>query len=243
MKILQLNIWGGRLGKVVSDLLAREQADVVCIQEIFSVPGGKSFFFEDQEEIQKSAEYPHAHHTPSGVMNYMNRKASWGNCILSKLSFSYTNDEFTYFEVINDFDFIDSGNYNKGRVLQHVVVDSDYGKVNVLNHHGYHIHHHKNGDEETMRQCKLIADYIKGLDGPVVLCGDFNLLPNSDSLEQINEVLVNHVKEQKILTTRTPLTHKTEACDYIFTSSSIEVKNFQVLDDIVSDHKALIVEF
>ena len=94
-----------------------------------------------------------------------------------------------------------------------------------------------------MRQCGEIADYIKALEGPVVLTGDFNLAPESESLEQINTVLVNHAKERGVLTTRTSLTHKTEVCDYIFTGSDIGVIDFQVLDDIASDHKALVVEF
>jgi len=243
MKILQLNVWGGRLGSVVSELFVRENADIVCIQEIVSVPGGQSFFFEDMEELQEHAKYPHAHHTPSGVMNYMNRKASWGNCILSRIPFVDTNDQYTYGEMVNNFDFLENDDYNRGRVLQHVVVENGSDTLHILNHHGHHNHGHKNGDEETMRQCGMIADYVKNLEGQVVLCGDFNLVPDSESLEQINRVLVNHVKEREVVTTRTPLTHKTEACDYIFTSPSIEVKNFQVLDDIVSDHKALTVEF
>lgn len=87
----------------------------------------------------------------------------------------------------------------------------------------------------------MIVEYIKKLDGPVVLCGDFNLKPKSESLELINKILINHAKERGVITTRTPLTHKTEVCDYIFTSPDIDVKEFQVLDDIVSDHKALVV--
>lgn len=144
---------------------------------------------------------------------------------------------------VEDFDFLENTDYNAGRSLQHATVEYQGKSLHILNHHGHHIGSHKNGDEETMRQCGLIADYTKRLEGPVVLCGDFNLIPDSSSLEQINAVLVNHVKDKGIISTRTPLTHKTEACDYIFTSPDIEVKNFQVLDDIVSDHKALTIEF
>ena len=89
----------------------------------------------------------------------------------------------------------------------------------------------------------MIVDYIDKLKGPIVLCGDFNLKPESESLELINAKLVNHAKERGVLTTRTPLTYKTEVCDYIFTSPNIQVKDFQILDDIASDHKALLIEF
>lgn len=115
--------------------------------------------------------------------------------------------------------------------------------MHVLNHHGHHVPNHKNGDQETVRQCQMIVDYIEKLEGSVALCGDFNLQPESESLELINVKLFNHAKEHGVLTTRTPLTYKTEVCDYIFTSLDIKVKDFQILDDIASDHKALVVEF
>jgi endonuclease/exonuclease/phosphatase family metal-dependent hydrolase len=33
------------------------------------------------------------------------------------------------------------------------------------------------------------------------------------------------------------------ACDYVFTSTDIKIINFGVSDTLVSDHKALILEF
>ncbi|MEX2340763.1 MAG: endonuclease/exonuclease/phosphatase family protein [Candidatus Paceibacterota bacterium] len=243
MKILQLNIWGGKLEKQLALFLNREDADVVCLQEVVSVEGGRSYFFLDIHEILAKTSYKYFYHTPSWSGKYMRREASWGNCILSKTPFKKQHNFYTYLEEVTDFDFLEDTDHNAGRSLQHVVVETDKGMLNILNHHGHHVHEHKNGDDETLRQCGLIADYAKKLEGQVVLCGDFNLVPDSLSLEQINAVLVNHVKERGILSTRTPLTHKTEACDFIFTSPDIEVKNFQVLDDIVSDHKALTIKF
>ena len=243
MKILQLNTWCGRLENQIVNLLKHENADVVCLQEIVQVPGGKSFFFLDLEELQKACSYEYTHFTSSRSFRYMKRVATWGNAILSRQSFLETDDTYVYTEPIKDFDFLHDRLTNAGRALQHAVVETSTGNLHILNHHGHHLPEHKNGDGETMRQCGMIADYIKSLQGPVVLCGDFNLVPDSPSIELINKILVNHVKERGVLTTRTPLTHKTEACDYIFTSPDIEVKNFQVLDDIVSDHKALTIEF
>jgi endonuclease/exonuclease/phosphatase (EEP) superfamily protein YafD len=89
----------------------------------------------------------------------------------------------------------------------------------------------------------MIADYIRSLDGPVVLCGDFNLSPDSESLAQLNAILKNHPIEASLTSTRTQFTQKTEVCDYIFTSPDIQVKRFEMLEAIASDHAALIVEF
>jgi endonuclease/exonuclease/phosphatase (EEP) superfamily protein YafD len=112
-----------------------------------------------------------------------------------------------------------------------------------LTHHGYHIPDHKNGDEETLRQMKQLGEYIDSLDGPIILTGDFNLAPHSESLEQINARLINLCTQHRLKTTRTHLTHKTEVCDYIFVNNKVSVKSFQASDEIVSDHKALILEF
>lgn len=243
MKILQLNIWGGKLDKNLIDLLRREEADVLCLQEVVHLPGSHSVFFADLEEIQQSAGYDYVHFTPSYECNFMHRTMSWGNAVLSRQPFVETKKLYTYLEKVENFDRTIHTDYNAGRVLQHVVIKTEKTPLHVLNHHGYHINSHKNGDNETIRQCGMIADYVKKLEGLVVLCGDFNLVGNCQSIEQINSVLINHVNKNNVTSTRTPLTHKSEACDFIFTSPEIEVQNFQVLDDIASDHKALVVEF
>lgn len=241
MKILQLNVWGGKLEKQIVDLLNREDADVVCLQEVIDMTGHDSFLFEDLGEIRSKTGYEYFSFNAQFGYNFMNRKAKSGLVIFSKVPFLETDSLFTRLEYIDDFDIADT-DYNI-RSLQRGTLENLGRAVHILNHHGHHVPDHKNGNEETMRQCKMIVDYVEKLDGPVVLCGDFNLTPESESLELINKVLVNHAKERGVLTTRTPLTHKTEVCDYIFTSPDLEIKNFQVLDDIASDHKALTIEF
>ena len=241
MKVIQLNTWGGRLGKQIIGLLTREKADIVCVQEAIEMPGGDSFLFENLEEIKIQTGYQYCFFSPQFGYKFMNREAKSGHAILSNLPFVETYVTFTRLKYIDNFDLLDT-DYNI-RCFQHVVVERGGERLNIVNHHWHHVRTHKNGNEETMRQCKMIVDYIQKLQGPVVLCGDFNLAPDSESIEQINQILVNQVKERGVLTTRTPLTHKTEVCDYIFTSSNIGVKDFQVLDDIASDHKALVIEF
>lgn len=241
MKIIQLNTWGGRLGKQIIELLLREEADIVCLQEAIEMPGGYSFLFEDLEEIKIHTNYQHCFFSPQFGYKIMKREARSGLAIMSNLPFLETYETFTRLQYINNFDLLDT-DYNI-RCLQHVKVAYKGQNINILNHHGHHIQEHKKGDEETQRQCKMIVDYIQKLQEPVVLCGDFNLTPDSKSIEQINNILINQVKKHDVLTTRTPLTHKSEVCDYIFTSPKIKVTNFQVLDDVVSDHKALLVEF
>lgn len=37
MKLVQANIWGGRLDKVIPAYMARESADIACLQETLDV--------------------------------------------------------------------------------------------------------------------------------------------------------------------------------------------------------------
>ena len=240
MKILQLNAWGGKLGSQIIALLQREQADVVCFQEALRFPGGRSFLFDDIDSIAKITGYEHINFSPHVGYPLMKRTAQMGLVILSRHQFTgavITPLRLTY---NGDFDLIAS-DYNI-QSLQHVSIKHGMISLHVLNYHGYHIHEHKNGSPETLRQCKLIKDYISTLSGPVVLCGDFNLAPQSASIALIEEKMVNLVTESHTISTRTELTAKQEVCDYIFTSSDLSVKHFVVLDDVVSDHRALVLE-
>lgn len=71
--------------------------------------------------------------------------------------------------------------------------------------------------------------------------GDFNLLPESESLKKFEEFgLRNLIKEYGITSTRSSLYQKEEKyADYAFVSKDIEVQEFAVLPDEVSDHLPL----
>ena len=112
-----------------------------------------------------------------------------------------------------------------------------------IQHHGFWVPDHKNGNAETLNQTKIIANYVEALKGPTILTGDFNLIPTSESLEQINKLLINLSVKNKLETTRNDLTFKNEVCDYIFVNNEIKVKNFAMSEQVVSDHNALILEF
>ena len=169
------------------------------------------------------------------------KELAFGNVIYSSVPFSQASTVFTRGEYNNDFNF-DEDDYNI-RAFQHVQVAINGKKLNILNHHGHHIDSHKLGDDETLRQVKQICEYIKSLDGSVILCGDFNLAPESDSIKLINGNLNNLSVKYSLKTTRSKLTYKNEVCDYIFASNDIKVNSFAMDDTIISDHNALILDF
>ncbi len=241
MKLIQLNIWAGRLEKQIAGFLEEQQPDIACLQEAISIKGNGAIFV-GFEALQQCWRKPtHAFHTPMFSFKFMNRIASFGNGIISTLPFTDQEALYTNLEPKEAFDF-DMPDYNV-RNLQHVRLDIDGKKLHILNHHGHHIPEHKNGDESTMRQMRQIRDYINKLDGSIILTGDFNLSPHSKSLQLINRKLDNLSVKYKLETTRNELTHKKEVCDYIFVNDQVKVKNFVASDALISDHKALILEF
>lgn len=241
MKLLQLNAWGGRLESNIINLIRSESPDVVNMQEVFSAAGDVGLLIGTIESLRAELDYPHCFYSPVFQFRLMNSKAKFGNCVLSKKPFINHKTIYTHLDYVEDFSF-DEHSYNI-RNIQHAVISVGSKKLNILNHHGYHIAQHKNGDAETLHQMKQIGEYTDSLDGPVILSGDFNLAPHSESIELLNGRLDNLSIRHGLKTTRTPLTHKTEVCDYIFVNDQIKVADFYASDELASDHKALIVEF
>ena len=242
MKMIQLNVWGGKLGQQIIDFVKAEKPDFVCMQEVNDLEGRSGYkFFATLEEIRNGAGLAEKFMSPTYSARYMERKLSYGNAILSRLPFDSTRTIFTYREFIDDFDVErDGGNI---RNLQVAAVNAGGKTLNILNHHGYHIVGTKDGDDETMRQMRIIADIIKGLDGPVIMCGDFNLSPKSKSLALINNELINLSIRSGLKRTYNRLSAVHEVCDYIFVNDDIKVLSFKMSDELLSDHKALILEF
>lgn len=241
MRLMQLNSWMNRLDKQIVDLIHDETPDIITFQEALSSEHKGSTLLATLEQIQDRTNFKYK--DMAGVLRFPMMKASveFGNAVLTNYPPTNRATIFTSGKFVDNFDFAED-DYNV-RNLQHVAVQTPQGILHVLTHHGYHINAHKNGNDATLAACMKIHDYIKDLDGPVILTGDFNLSPDSPSLIPLNSLLRNLAAETNLITTRSLLTHKNEVCDYIFVNKQINVKRFWMSDEIVSDHNALFLEF
>jgi len=241
MKLIQLNAYNGRLEKPLIWFFKKEQADIICLQEAISIDGEAGLFLP-LEGMQEASGLPYAVIGPAFSIRYMARIAKFSNCIFSRLPIQKSEVIFTNLSHKEDYDFVKDRTANM-RNFVHAVINIDSQAYNILTHHGYHIPDHKKGDTETLRQMKFLGNYIDELEGPIVLTGDFNLAPNSKSLRHINQRLINLPVKYGLKTTRTSITHRKEVCDYIFINNKVKVENFYASEELVSDHKALILEF
>jgi len=234
-------MWNGRLGKQVIEFINAEKPDFVCLQEVLSLPGGAAGWFLTPIEDLQAAVGMELTYAPFLDFHFMNRTAEIGIAVLSALPVASQSITFTGRQFIKDFDSLESD--GNARNLLHTTFDSNGEALHVLTHHGHYTPGSKDGDEETMRQCGIIADYVAKLDGKVVLTGDFNLEPHSPSLEKINAALHNATIDYGLKTTYSKFGRLGMTCDYIFTNDAVKVLNFAMSDELLSDHAALVMEF
>lgn len=240
MRLLQLNIWGGRLMDSVIELVQVLDPTIICLQEVISteVP----MVFGTLQDLVRASEFPHTSFAPTFHFTVMGEDAEFGNAILSRYPISNQETVFFNLEYTADFSF-STHDYNI-RNFQRVDVESPDGVVHVINYHGLQVPAHKNGNEQTDKHLLRLADYVEPLAAePTVVVGDFNLAPTSSSLVPLNQRMTNHCIEAGIESTRTRLTRKKEVCDYIFTTSAVVASDFSVAGEVVSDHCALVVDF
>jgi len=241
MKLLQLNAWTLRLSSSVVELINQEAPDVVALQEI-PESDKQLGFFPTLSEFMDKARFHHSYFSPVYSFRYMLGKVDFGNAIISNLPLHDKYTVFTNSEYDADFS-LEESSYNI-RNFQHIVSENEDGKqFHLINHHGYHIAQHKRGDDFTLKACQQIFEYARTLEGPVIITGDFNLEPGSESLAVFEPLFRNLSTEFGLKTTRNTLTHKTEVCDYIFVNEAIVVNDFYASPVVASDHQGLILDF
>jgi endonuclease/exonuclease/phosphatase family metal-dependent hydrolase len=253
MKILTLNTWGGRAGKEKLLRFFAERGkdiDAFCLQEVWSAP------YEQLEGLAAGGLAINHDH----VLAY--GKQEIGTLLPEHTSFFHPHylDNYGLLTLVRkDIPLTQEGEVfvhkfkgytpqgdvgHHARNVQFVRMLNNDKPLWLLNFHGLWNGKGKTDSDDRILQSQKCIDFIKTLDGDVVFCGDFNLLPDTLSIKMLEDAgLRNLVKEYGVTSTRTSLYTKQEKfADYIFVSQGVKVKDFQVLKDEVSDHTPLLVE-
>lgn len=253
MKIISLNTWGGRAGK--DNLLNffnnhKKDADIFCLQEMWAAPyehlegesaGALAIRHKDimvrgvhevGELLSKHKSYFRPHHMDNyGLLMF----------VREELPVQGEGEIFVH----QYKGFIPEGDIgHHARNIQYVTTQLGEKIVTVINFHGLWNGQGKNDSEDRINQSQRIIDFLKTLPGEIVLCGDFNLLPDTESIKLFESFgLRNLIKEFGITSTRTSRYTKADKfADYIFISKGLVIKDFKVLPDEVSDHAPLLLE-
>lgn len=243
MKIVTLNIYGGRLKKELLEFfVSHSDVDIFCLQEVYNNAYGKDTIWEganfDSFEDIKSV-------LPEYVPQYHPHLGDWwglASFVKKNISVSECGETFVHLHKGHNMEIEVYGHTAKN--LQYVKVESSQGPVYVINFHGLWNGLGKSDSEARIAQSRKAAEFIRSLEGEIVFCGDFNLDPDTQSIKILEDVgLRNLVREFSVVSTRTSLyTKPGKFADYVFVSSGLNVLNFEVLPDVVSDHSPLLLE-
>ncbi|MDB5245271.1 MAG: Endonuclease, partial [Parcubacteria group bacterium] len=170
---------------------------------------------------------------------------NYGLCMFVRNDISVIEEEeiFVYHFKGYTPDVSDIGKH--ARNIQFVTFPMNEKLVTIINFHGLWNGQGKGDSEDRLTQSDKILEFIRTLNHPVVLCGDFNLTPETESLKKLeNAGLENLIKTFDITSTRTSFYTKPERyADYVLVSEDIKVESFSLLPEEVSDHAALSLDF
>lgn len=249
MKLITLNTWAGREKEPFEKFLAAHApfTDIFCFQEIFN---------DLDEEIATDTYINHTEgnrHILKEIADiltdfdvYFCPVASnvYGIAIFLKKGMEIIASGEVMLYENPSFD-PEEENSDHNRKMQWVHIKKDRKDVIVMNVHGHWDVSGKSDTSNRLEQSKIINDFIQTTGTiPKILVGDFNLLPETESIKMIEQNFTNLITKYNIPTTRTSLYKGDDKhADYAFVSPEVLVEEFQALPDVVSDHVPLSLGF
>lgn len=259
MKLISLNIWGGTVFEPLIDFVKSHAGDTdfFCFQEVFDTPtdrteareGARANIFHELQSVlpdhiahfapvQERYEYDHKIHGDSDW------DIAYGlACFVKKYIPLTQYGEFFIFKELNGI--YSNAECNMPRNIQYLQWHHHGAPYTILNYHGiWHPAIEKVDYPDRIEQSQKIRAFMDTLPGEKILCGDFNLNPDTESLAILESGMRNLVKECGITTTRSELYKKSSRfADYTLITPGVTVKNFTVPTITVSDHLPMVLEF
>lgn len=248
VKFICLNLWqGGNLFEAILQFLREEDADIIALQEVYD---GKDESLADKyrslEVIRKylGPTY-YFDFAPAFLDNRKEGKIAQGNAIFSRFPIknrgvTFFNEPYRddYTEVIQNFP-------NCPRNLEHVVLQTHVGEVNIFNFQGVW---DLDGDNYSVHRQKMSEKIIDAVSGKsnVILAGDTNSKPTNQAMRNIEQHLVsvfgNTLKSSFNMRRKTNPGYATAAVDLMYVSSDVQVLSYDCRDVDISDHQPLVAK-
>jgi hypothetical protein len=258
LRIVSLNVWGGLALQPLLDFIRQQvpTTDLFCFQEVLDGPelislacGFRTTLYRDLAatlpdfvgafdpivDWDQPTEDGRSVRIPYGLATFARRSLP----ILGRRAASIVDHQDTLDAVPGLFPVV--------RRLQLTEVRVPAGALLVGNYHGIARPGTKLDSDERLEQSRGIRRVADAHAGPVVLIGDFNLLPETESVRLLEAGLRNLVIERAIPSTRSRLNpyygtpQEQPHADYAFVSPELPVAEFQVPDVSISDHLPLLL--
>lgn len=251
MQLITLNIWAGSQHEELVDFFRKtaSETDVYCLQEVFDTPTELTRIGMVQANIFKIiqdilGDQFVGHFAPTQSKYVMMEGPTEHDLSYGLATFTRKNIEIL--EQGDIFVYRERDGYlhpDRGtlpRNLQYTVIPWQDSQLTIANFHGLWYHSSKDDNQFRLDQSRKVKAFLDARQGAKILCGDFNLLPETESLSFLEEGMKNLIKEYGVTSTRSSLYTKTHRyADYILVSPEINVQHFEVLPDEVSDHLPL----
>ena len=248
MKLVSLNCWGGQVKDILSFFNKYKDVDVFCLQEVLSGGNGmskrgeiKSLFEDIQKVLLKHTGYFFEY----GDGGYYSESSKDLDFKYGIAYFVKSNLIHSSGEGISLYNLEEKWNDYSGRFAAGCALSVSVENYSIINVHGLWQGSIKTDTEAKLAQSRKIIDLtIRTKGDKKIICGDFNLRPDTKSMFMIEKQFKNLIIENNIKSTRSSIYTKIEKfADFIFISKNIEPNDFKVLDEVVSDHLPLLLEF
>lgn len=237
---MTLNIWGGHVYDPLRSFISKHQdIDVFCFQEVYH-NAHEMITIEDRKvslniflELQSLLPNHTGYFRPVvdgiyGLCTFVNNKIK----VMEEGEYSIHHNP----------DYVGKGPAHS-RILQWLTCQYDNVIYTIMNVHGLWNGQGKTDTEARITQSNKIKAFMNTIETPKILCGDFNLRPDTESVKILASDMHNLIEAYQINSTRTSYYPKEEKfADYIFTSKDVSVRHFEVLKDEVSDHSPLLLD-
>jgi len=241
MKLITLNIWGGHIREPLHQFISsRNEVDIFCLQEVYH--HAKEMISEEKRQVSLNIFSELQELLPNHLGYFrpaVNDIYGIGMFIHKKIP---VMDEGSH--LIHHNPVYSGKGPSHSRILQWAQCGIDDDIYTIINVHGLWNGMGKTDTDERLAQSERIRQFMDRIASRKILCGDFNLKPDTSSLKILAQGMKNLVEEYQVTSTRTSLYPKLERfADYVFTSPEIKVNQFAVLKDEVSDHSPLLLDF
>jgi endonuclease/exonuclease/phosphatase family metal-dependent hydrolase len=250
MKLLCLNAWGGEKQQPLLQLIQslNDDIDIFCFQEVFNGNGNERTINLIKNAPHGIANiYSQIKHILSDYDGYFAPSENiLGLAIFIKKNIAVEkHGDFFIYKSKNAMTNNDPA--TQGKNLQYIQFSCNGRQFTVCNLHGIFDWQGKVDTQSRLEQSQKILSFFQTLPGEKILVGDFNLTPDTQSINLLEKSLNNLIKDFKIKLTRSNFYDRLKLgdtfADYVFVSKGVVVNNFKVLPDEVSDHLPLFLDF
>jgi endonuclease/exonuclease/phosphatase family metal-dependent hydrolase len=245
MKLITLNTWGGKIYKPLEDFIKKYQdVDIFCFQEVYHDAVGKE---QDEDFLDRSLNlFNDLQILLPNHIGFLKENVDdfYGNSIFIKNTFPIIEEGHHFIHKYKGY--VPEGDLgNHARNVQFIKTKNEEKIFTIFNFHGLWNGKGKTDTEDRIKQSKKLIEFTEYFPNEFILCGDFNLRLDTESIKILEDSgLRNLIREKNVTNTRTSLYQKDERfADYIFVTKEIIVKDFKVLPDEVSDHSPLFLDF